>query len=72
MRAFTQYDDKTKVRYTVSFVADEFTLITTVDGDNDWDDELIIHTANQNIRDYLGFGPYHYCYEIEVTNAEAL
>ena len=52
--------------YKVTFVADYFVLYTTITEPDVDDDDYIIHSANQLIKEECGLDPQKYAYDIEI------
>jgi hypothetical protein len=71
MRWLTEAADDRLILFNVTFVLDLMNVTTTIEGKNNWDDPLILTTADQYIKDEYGFSPYDAMYEFAIE-AEAI
>ena len=66
MRWITELPDTQELVFTVTFIMDSATMVTTIAGHNDWDDAYVLHTANQSIKDEYSFEPYTFMYDHDI------
>jgi len=68
MRWLTEAADDRELTFIVTYILDFITVTTTIQGKNNWDETLVLTTANQLIKDEYGFSPYDamWSHEIEV------